>query len=337
VTDEGVKIDPTRVEAIQNISIPRSKKDIQSFLGNINFIRRFFPNFAELIKHITGMLRKDLEVKWHDAARDSFEDIKKSLLSAPTFINPDYRKDFYIFSFASNDTIATVLLQRNDQGQEKPMDFFRNTLRDVEVKYNPIEKQAYALVKSLKDFRIKDVLIQPDLDGKRAKWIAKLIEFDIDIKPTKLIKGQGLENLLVQENCEVLGINFININVEDAQSEIYIERYSHDQPVSTNLSSCEWYNRIKHFLRTLAAPPEMNQTQVRALKLKAIKFCINENMLYWKDPSRMLLRCLAKEESIQVMNQFHSNNCGVHHYCKNTAHKILRVSYYWPCLFSECD
>jgi hypothetical protein len=248
VTAEGVKIDPARVEAIQKISIPRSKKDIQSFLGKINFIRIFIPNFAELIKHITGMLRKDSEVKWHDATRDSFEAIKKSLMSAPTLINPDYCKYFYIFSFASNDTIATVLLQRNDQGHEQPVAFFSKTLRDVEVKYDPIEKQAYALIKSLKAFRIyilhakviayvpsssvRDVLIQPDIDGKRAKWISKLIEFDIDIKPTKLIKGQGLAKLLAEENCEVLGINFININAEDAQSEIFVERYSHDQPVS---------------------------------------------------------------------------------------------------------
>ena len=59
MTVEGVKIDPVRVEAIHKISIPRSKKYIQSFLGKINFIRGFIPNFAELIKHITGMLRKD--------------------------------------------------------------------------------------------------------------------------------------------------------------------------------------------------------------------------------------------------------------------------------------
>ena len=45
-----MKIDPVRVEAIQNLSIPRSKKDIQSFLGKINFVRRFIPNFSELSK-----------------------------------------------------------------------------------------------------------------------------------------------------------------------------------------------------------------------------------------------------------------------------------------------
>jgi hypothetical protein len=51
VSVEGVKIDPARVEAIQRLSIPRSKKDIQSLLGKINFVRRFIPNFAELVKH----------------------------------------------------------------------------------------------------------------------------------------------------------------------------------------------------------------------------------------------------------------------------------------------
>ena len=55
-------------------------------------------------------------------------------MSAPTLINPDYCKYFYIFSFASNDTIATMLLQSNDQGKEQPVAFFSKTLRDVEVK-----------------------------------------------------------------------------------------------------------------------------------------------------------------------------------------------------------
>jgi hypothetical protein len=49
----------------------------------------------------------------------------------------------------------------------------------------------------------------------------------------------------------------------------------------------------------------------------------------------MLLRCLDKEESVQVMHQFHSSNCGGHQYWKTTSHKILRVGYYWPCLFSD--
>jgi hypothetical protein len=46
-----------------------------------------------------------------------------------------------IFSFASEDTIVVVLLQRNDQGYEKPISFFNKTLRDSELKYDIMEKQ----------------------------------------------------------------------------------------------------------------------------------------------------------------------------------------------------
>ena len=128
-------------------------------------------------------------------------------MEAPTLISLDYTKSFYIFSFASYDTVALVLLQKDDEGLDHAIAFFSKTLRDAELKYDPIEKQAYALINSLKTFRIyilhakflayvpsatvKDVLTQPDMDGKRAKWIAKLIEFDIEVEPTKIVKGLG--------------------------------------------------------------------------------------------------------------------------------------------------
>ena len=62
VFDEGIKIDPEWVKAILKITIPRNKKEIQSFIGKINFLRWFIPNFAEIIKHITEMLKKDREM-----------------------------------------------------------------------------------------------------------------------------------------------------------------------------------------------------------------------------------------------------------------------------------
>jgi hypothetical protein len=188
---EGVKIDPARVEAIHRLSIPRSKKDIQSLLGKINFVRRFIPNFVESVKHITSMLKKGSEIKWKDNERSSFQDIKKDIMESPTLISPYYTKNFYIFSFSSYDMVATVLLQKDDESLDHPVAFFNKTLRDAELRYDPIEKQDYALIKSLKAFRIyilhekavayvpsssvKDVLTQPDIDGKRAKWITKLI------------------------------------------------------------------------------------------------------------------------------------------------------------------
>jgi hypothetical protein len=81
-------------------------------------------------------------------------------------------------------------------------------LRDSELNYYITEKQAYTLVKSLNNFRnyvgynkikayvpyptMKDVLSQHDCMGTRGKWVSKIQEYDLEIKPTKIVKGHGL-------------------------------------------------------------------------------------------------------------------------------------------------
>jgi hypothetical protein len=140
VSPEGIKIDPERVKAIQQIDIPRNKKSIQSFIGKINFLRRFIPNFVEIIKYITDMLKKDAKIKWISEAKESFENIKQALVQSPVLISPNYSKEFMIFSFSSENTIVVVLIQRNEQGHEQPISFFRKTLRDSKLKYDIVEK-----------------------------------------------------------------------------------------------------------------------------------------------------------------------------------------------------
>eukprot|EP00253_Pinus_taeda_P015253 PITA_15253 len=91
---------------------------------------------AELVKHITSMLKKGSEIKWIDAARRSFATIKRAIMEAPTLINPDYNKEFCVFSFASSDTLAAVLLQKDDERLKHPVAFFSKTLRDAELRYD---------------------------------------------------------------------------------------------------------------------------------------------------------------------------------------------------------
>ena len=124
VSADGIRIDPKRVKEILKISLTRSKKDVQSFIGKINFLCWFIPNFAETIKHITTMLKKDQEVKWTAEAKNTFEKIKMALTEAPVLVCPNFTKDFLTFSFASEDTLDAVLLQKNKDGLEQPIPFF---------------------------------------------------------------------------------------------------------------------------------------------------------------------------------------------------------------------
>ena len=118
------------------------------------------------------------------------------------------------------------MLQKNNQGYEQPIAFFSKSLIDATLKYNIMEKQALALVKDVKDFIlyilyshiiaciqnsvVKDILTQNGHEGKRGRWLSTILEYDIEIKPTKLLKGQGLPKLMAESNCQTLDINFIS-------------------------------------------------------------------------------------------------------------------------------
>jgi hypothetical protein len=202
------------------------------------------------------MLKRENELKWTPKSKASFEGVKKSIGEAPILVSPDYTKEFLIFSFASEHTVATVLLQKNEEGFKQPIFFFIKILRDAELRYDILEKQAYAMVKALKAFRtyvlhskiisyvpmnaIKYILVQLDSDGRRGRWLDKIQEFDLEVKPTKLVKGQGLERLLAESNFKALGIN----SFESHDSLLDIEEIDVQAPIihiKDNFSSSTWY------------------------------------------------------------------------------------------------
>jgi hypothetical protein len=154
ISKEGIKIDPNIVEAIIKIVTPRSKKEVQSFLGRVNFLRRFIPNLDEIIKYITNMLMKVNEIKWTPESTLYLEDIKVVLTKAPVLANPNFAKYFILFSFASEHTIVGVLLQKDEHKFERHIAYYGRTLRDSQLRYDIMEKHAYALVKALKEFII---------------------------------------------------------------------------------------------------------------------------------------------------------------------------------------
>ena len=94
ISKDGIKIDLARVEAIGQIALLRNKKEVQSFIGKVNFLRIFIIDCAEKMRNITKMLRKDSEIKWSSEAKKYFEEIKAALTKAPVLISPNFEKDF---------------------------------------------------------------------------------------------------------------------------------------------------------------------------------------------------------------------------------------------------
>jgi len=157
---------------------------------------------------MNSLLKKDIAFIWDDNSLRYFKYIKDAITKAPVLFSTNYSYDFIIFSFASQDIIVGVLLQNNVNDHEQPIDFMSKSIRDSKLNYSITKKREYALVKSLKHFRIyvrynkikiyvtyvenKDVLSQQDCLGTRGKWVSKIQKYDLEIKPTNIIKGQCL-------------------------------------------------------------------------------------------------------------------------------------------------
>jgi hypothetical protein len=93
---------------------------------------------------MNALLKKDVLFKWDDDSRKTFKDIKEAITSAPVLVSPNYSKDFFIFSFTSEDTIVGVLLEKNKDNNEQPIALMSKNLKDIELKYTITKKQAYS-------------------------------------------------------------------------------------------------------------------------------------------------------------------------------------------------
>jgi hypothetical protein len=121
--------------------------------------------------------------------------------------------------------------------------------------------------------------------------------------------------------------------IESNQEAIQMREIEQINVVFSELEHDEWYSDIIYYLKNISCLKHIVDYKRRALRLKAMKYCLTEDGLGWKNPDGVLLRCVNQEEARKLLKELHSVFCGGHFTARTTAHKILRVGYYWPTLF----
>ena len=91
------------------------------------------------------------------------------------------------------------------------------------------------------------------------------MEYDVDIKPTKLVKGQGLANLLTKSNFHLLNLHLMEEHLEQDMATEYSK-----QQIYSRYYDSSWYKEIVYFLLYFQCPPELNRNECRSLKLRGI-------------------------------------------------------------------
>ena len=136
VIKEGkVSTNPVKVKGFTDWPIPKSVKDIQSFLEFRNFYQKFIPKFSTLAAPLNNLLKKDTEFEWMEETQQAFEELKQWLTSALVLMMPDWTKPFQNECNTSKYASGAVLTQLDNNGDCHPVAFLSKTFNETECNY----------------------------------------------------------------------------------------------------------------------------------------------------------------------------------------------------------
>jgi len=153
VSGNSVSMDPIKVAPIKEWPIPSCLKDVRSFMGFINFYRRFIHDFATKARPLNDLTKKDVDWHWDTEQQSAFDSLKEAMITAPVLALPNQEKAFRVETDASNVAYGAVLAQQNDEEEWHPVAFLSHSLNDTQRNYDTHDKELLAIVEALKHWR----------------------------------------------------------------------------------------------------------------------------------------------------------------------------------------
>ena len=160
-TAQGMRPDPAKVQALQDLPAPQNPKELQWFLGLIRYLQPFLPSLASK----TTFLREQVtNWDWNPSTDQAFNCLKSwvcNMLLKTSLAYYDHTKPLVLQTDASEYGLSTALIQNN-----RPIAFTSKTLTDVETRYANIERECLSVCFGLKKFHTyiyrRHILVQND-------------------------------------------------------------------------------------------------------------------------------------------------------------------------------
>jgi hypothetical protein len=148
ISQAGIAVDPDKVQEMMNWKPPTSVRQIRSFLGLAGYYRRFIPDFSQIAKPITKLLKKEVKFVWGQKCEDAFHTLRQHLTTAPVLAQPDSSKPFNVYCDASGTGLGCVLMQDN-----RVIAYASRALRPHEQNYPTHDLELAPVVYALKMWR----------------------------------------------------------------------------------------------------------------------------------------------------------------------------------------
>ena len=138
-----------KTQSVIDWPIPKSTKEIRSFLGFVNFYRRFIPKFADIAAPLTPLTGSNATFKWDTEQQTAFRQLQQAMISPPLLDYPRSNDHFILTTDASEVGLGAVLSTQRGT----IIEFASRVLSPPETKYCTTEKECLAIVWAIRKFR----------------------------------------------------------------------------------------------------------------------------------------------------------------------------------------
>ncbi|XP_046964488.1 uncharacterized protein K02A2.6-like [Vanessa cardui] len=152
IDKNGIRKSSEKVKAILEAAVPKNLKELQSFLGLINYYRNFVPNASTHLAPLYDLLKKGAKWSWSPQHERAFLEVKTFLTSENVLAHFDSTAKIILTVDASPYGLGAVLSQVGADGLERPVSFASRTLNSAEKKYSQIQKEATAIIFGVRRF-----------------------------------------------------------------------------------------------------------------------------------------------------------------------------------------
>jgi len=142
-----------KTEKLAQAPVPKTKKQLRSFLGLAGYYRKFVPNYATIAAPLTDLTRGGTPnmIPWGETQQQAFQTLKEVLCSEPVLRLPDVQRPFIVRTDASDVGLGKVLLQEHADGV-LPVAYISRRLSRAEANYSVVERECLAIVWAISKF-----------------------------------------------------------------------------------------------------------------------------------------------------------------------------------------
>ena len=192
VSSKGITVDPAKIEAVMRWPQPTTVTEVRSFLGLAGYYRRFVQDFSKISSTLTQLTKKGKPFAWTPVCEQSFQELKKRLVTAPVLTVPDGSGNLVVYSDASGKGLGCVLMQKG-----KVIAYASRQLKEYERNYPTHDLELAAVVFALKTWRhylygekvqvftdhksLKYLFTQKELNMRQRRWLELVKDYDIEI------------------------------------------------------------------------------------------------------------------------------------------------------------